>query len=350
MDGFALRGADLGAEGANLRLAGSILAGDRNAPTLTPGTCMRITTGAPLPSGADTVVIKETARVEDDTVVIPAATRAGDNVRAAGEDMPRGGVALRGGTRLGGPQIAVLAAFGQTQAQVRRAPRLAIFATGDELADAGALLQAGQIHDSNGAMLAAQARECGAEVSSQSRIRDDPEALRVALADAAGHCDVIVTAGGVSMGEADFLPRVLAAHGRVHFWRVRIKPGMPILFGELADTLVFGLPGNPVSSAVCFHVFARAARAALEGGTTVPPLHARLRSAVRKRHDRSEFLRGRMAADQDGVLWFEAHAQQGSGQLRGLADANALARVPETVHDPAAGSVLEAWPLPGAWT
>jgi molybdopterin molybdotransferase len=311
---------------------------------------MRITTGAPLSSGADTVVIKETAHIDGGMVVVPIGTRAGDNVRAAGEDMPRGTVALRAGTRLGAPQIAVLAAFGQTQTRVRRAPRLAIFSTGDELAAVGQPLRAGQIHDSNGVMLAAQTRECGAEVPSLSHVRDNPEALHAVLADVAPRCDVIVTAGGVSMGEADFLPRVLAAHGRVHFWRVRIKPGMPILFGELAGALVFGLPGNPVSSAVGFHVFVRAALAALEGTTTARPLHARLRSAVRKRHNRTEFLRGRIAADQDGVLWFEAHAQQGSGQLRGLADADALARVPETVHDPAAGSVLEAWPLPGAWT
>ncbi|HEX7112037.1 MAG TPA: gephyrin-like molybdotransferase Glp, partial [Mizugakiibacter sp.] len=351
MDGFALRGAELPAEGERaFALTGEVFAGAPAVPTVETGACVRITTGAPLPPGADTVVIKENVRLEGDRVWVPAGQRAGGNVRPAGEDFAAGDAVLAAGTVLRAPQIAVLAAFGFDAVAVRRAPRVALFSTGDELAPPGAPLGFGQIRDSNRPMLSALLREAGAEVVQGAHVRDERETLRERLAAAAGDADLIVTSGGVSAGEADHLPGLVRELGRIHFWKVRIKPGMPVLFGEIGGALVFGLPGNPVSCAATFLTLVRPLLDALRGrGNTPPPLRARLAVAVRKPHARAECLRCALSADAEGVLWARPHGQQGSAMLRGLAEADALAVIPEQARELAAGSVVEVLPLPG-WT
>ncbi|GAP66964.1 molybdenum cofactor synthesis protein [Mizugakiibacter sediminis] len=351
MDGFALRGAELPTEGERVFiLTGEVFAGAGSAPAVEAGACARITTGAPLPPGADTVVIKENVRIEGDRVRVPAGQRAGGNVRPAGEDFAAGDVALGAGTLLRAPQIAVLAAFGCDTPAVRRAPRVALFSTGDELAPPGAPLGFGQIRDSNRPMLAALLREAGAEVVQGAHVRDERETLRERLAAAAREADLIVTSGGVSAGEADHLPGLVRELGRIHFWKVRIKPGMPVLFGEIGGALVFALPGNPVSCAATFLALVRPLLDALRGRAGAPPpLRARLAVAVRKPHARAECLRCALTADAEGVLWARPHGQQGSAMLRGLAEADALAVIPEQAHELAAGSVIEVLPLPG-WT
>ncbi|MGH8192631.1 MAG: molybdopterin molybdotransferase MoeA [Rhodanobacteraceae bacterium] len=346
MDGFALRAEDLPAEGERaFEVIGDVFAGATSAPKVGTGQCVRITTGAPMPAGADTVVIKENVTVDGARARVKAGEKAGANVRKAGEDYAAGDLAIAAGTPLGAAQLAVLAALGVAGIPARRMPRIAVIATGNELAAAGRPLGFGQIHESNAVMLAALARDSGAQVVAQKHIRDDPEALRVALLDAATDADLIVTSGGVSAGEADHLPDVLQAIGEIHFHKVRLKPGMPTLFGQVGACLVFGLPGNPVASAVTFRVFVGFALRAMLGIAAVsPPRRARLDSPVHKLHARAELARCSLRTDADGVLWATPHAKQGSGMLRGLAETDALALLPEGARNFAAGDVVTLWP------
>jgi len=346
MDGFALRGADLPAAGERaFALVGEVFAGAASAPDIATGECVRITTGAPMPPGADTVVIKENAAVDGDRVTVKAGEKAGANVRAAGEDYAEDDFAFAAGTATGAVELAVLAALGIARIAVRRLPRISVIATGDELVPPGQPLGFGQIHESNAVMLAALAREFGARVVAQRCVRDEPHALQAALLEAAADADLIVTSGGVSAGEADHLPGVLETIGEIHFHKVRLKPGMPMLFGQIGACLYFGLPGNPVSSAVTFRVFVRFALRAMLGIATVPkPVRARLDAPLHKRHDRAEFLRCSVHTDEDGVQWATPHAKQGSGMLRGLAETDALALLPEDACDFARGDVVVLWP------
>ncbi|TAN04880.1 MAG: molybdopterin molybdenumtransferase MoeA [Rhodanobacteraceae bacterium] len=346
MDGFALRGANLPTDGERaFELIGDVFAGATAAPAVEPGQCVRITTGAPMPPGTDTVVIKENVVVDGTRVVVKLGEKAGTNVRRAGEDYAEGDLALMAGTPLGAAQLAVVSAFGIAQIQARRAPRIAVIATGNELVPAGTPLGFGQIHESNAVMLAALARDSGMRVTLQRCVRDDPDALRVALLEAAAEADIIVSSGGVSAGEADHLPRVLQTIGETRFHKVRLKPGMPTLFGQIGACLYFGLPGNPVASAVTFRVFVRFAARSMLGVTTVPkPPRARLAAPVHKRHARAEFARCCLHVDDAGVQWAMPHAKQGSGMLRGLAETDALALLPEGAREFAAGDVVMLWP------
>ncbi len=346
MDGFALRGADLPHAGEGIfDLVGEVFAGAHSVPEVGAGQCVRITTGAPIPAGADTVVIKENARVEGARVVVKAGEVPGSHLRRAGEDYAGGEVALASGTPLHAAQLAVLAALGVAQVAVRRQPRIAVIATGNELVPSGQPLGFGQIHESNAVMLAALAREARARVTAGRCVRDDPAALREALLAAAIDADIVVTSGGVSAGEADHLPDVLRAIGGIHFHKVRLKPGMPTLFGQIGASLYFGLPGNPVASAVTFRLFVVFALRAMLGISTVPKtLRARLAAPLHKRHARAELARCSLHADAEGVLWATLHAKQGSGMLRGLAETDALALLPDGVRDFATGDVVTLWP------
>ena len=346
MDGFALRGADLPAAGERVfTLVGEVFAGATSAPQVGTGECARITTGAPVPPGADTVVIKESVTIDGDRITVKAGEKAGANVRAAGEDYAKGDLAFAAGTPASAAELAVLAALGIAHVAVRRPPRIAVVATGDELVPPGQPLGFGQIHESNAVMLAALARGSSARVVVQRCVRDEPHALQAALLEAAADADLIVTSGGVSVGEADHLPGVLETIGEIHFHKVRLKPGMPMLFGEIGACLYFGLPGNPVSSAVTFRVFVRFALRAMQGIAIIPkPVRARLDAPLHKRHARAEFLRCSVHTDEDGMQWATPHAKQGSGMLRGLAETDDLALLPEDARDFARGDVVVLWP------
>lgn len=346
MDGFALRGADLPADGERaFALIGEVFAGAASAPEVGTGEGVRVTTGAPMPPGADTVVVKENVAVDRERITVKAGEKAGANVRAAGEDYVQGDLAFAAGTPVGAAQLAVLAAFGIATVPVRRQPRIAVVATGNELVPAGRPLDFGQIHESNAVMLAALAREAGLRVVAQRCVRDEPRALQSALLEAAADADLIVTSGGVSAGEADHLPDVLQAIGEIHFHKVRLKPGMPTLFGQIGACLYFGLPGNPVASAVTFRVFVQFALRAMLGTTTIPKtMHARLDAPIHKRHARAEFARCSLRTGGDGVQWAMLHAKQGSGMLRGLAETDALAFLPEGEKEYRHGDVVMLWP------
>ena len=350
MDGYALRGADLAGDGEQrLRIAARILAGDRGEHALAAGECASIMTGAPLPAGADTVVIKENVRVDDGCIVVATRTPTGANVRPAGEDFRRGDIGAHAGTALDAARLAVLAACGQARASVARRPRVALFVTGDELVPPTQALAHGQIHDSNRYSLGGMLRELGIEPDPVAHLRDDPDALREALLDAATRCDVVVSSGGVSAGDADYLPQLVAGLGEVHFWKVRMKPGMPVLCGRIGTALVLALPGNPVSTMVTFELLVRPALLALQGAASAPPdrCSARLDRDLVKRHDRAEFLRGRVEWRDNGVCWIAPLPQQGSGMLRGIAEADALIALPEGARSFARGDVVTFLPLPG---
>jgi molybdopterin molybdotransferase len=348
MDGFAVRAADLPDQGERaLTLRGQIFAGGDEAPDVAPGTCVRITTGAPLPRGADTVVMKERTRTQGDTVTIQAGTPAGANVRPAGEDYRRGDQALSRGARLTAAQLGVLASFGMTHVPVTRRPRAVLVTTGDEIVAAGSPLGFGQIHDSNRYSLGALLEQHGVVVLRHERVRDDQALLRDALVRAGADADIVVSSGGVSAGEADYLPKLIQDCGRVHFWKVRIKPGMPFLCGEVGAALAFALPGNPVSGIAIFLTLLRPGLDALTGAVPQSSnLRARLAQPLDKHHARTEFQRARLSCDDRGCLHAAAFPRQGSGMLRGVAEANALIVLPEGAHTFAAGDVVDVLPLP----
>ena len=298
MDGFAVRAADLPASGEKtFRLLGQILAGGERAPDVVTDACVRITTGAPLPRGADTVVMKENTRADADLITIAAGTSPGANVRAAGEDYRAGDLALRCGTRLTPTSVGVLASFGLAEVNVACRPRAVLFTTGDELTPAGEALGFGGVYDSNRLSLGGLLQHHGADLLRHERLRDDPAQLRAALLRAGKDADIVVSSGGVSAGEADFLPRLLAEIGEVFFWKVRMRPGMPFLFGQVGQALMFGLPGNPVSGVATFLSLVKPALDAMSATIgTRTALRARLRSPISKRHARTEFQRARLNA------------------------------------------------------
>lgn len=358
MDGFALRSIDLPDVGERrLRIAGTCLAGDSGVVSIGAGECVRITTGAPMPIGADSVVIKERVDDEGVSIVVRAGEHAGANVRPAGEDIRAGEVVMRQGQRIRATRIGALASVGLSRIEACARPKVAIFTTGDELVMPGTECARAQIHNSNGFSLAAMLDSCGiaSEIVSDPgsdmpfrHLRDDRELIRTALLDAADAVDVIVTSGGVSAGEADFLPGLVAELGRIHFWKVRMRPGMPMLFGEIGKALIFCLPGNPVSTIATFLCLVQPALAALQGGdNTAPPnSYARLSQAIEKHHDRTEFMRAVCESREDGTLWVTSMKAQGSAMLRGLIDADSLIVVPENSRRIAAGEVVKIIPLP----
>ena len=349
MDGFAVRAADLPANGEkSLRLLGQIFAGGDQAPDILPDTCVRITTGAPSPRGADTVVMKENTRKQGDAVFVSAGTPPGANLRPAGEDYRAGDLALHRGTRLTPAQVSVLASFGFSQVDVVRKPLAVLLTTGDELTAPGEALGFGRIYDSNRYSLGGLLEQQGVSLLRHERLRDDPVVLRDALCRAGEDADVVISSGGVSAGEADFLPHLIAEIGKVVFWKVRIRPGMPFLFGEVGRALMFGLPGNPVSGIATFLTLVKPALEAMTGAAARrTPLRARLRRAIHKRHARTEFQRARLECDAGGILWATPLEQQGSGMLRGVAEADALIMLPEATHEFAADDVIDVLPLPG---
>lgn len=351
MDGFALRGAELPAEGERaFRLAGQVFAGAAATPACGPGECLRITTGAPLPSGADTVVIKENVRVADGEVFVRAGETIGANLRPAGEDGAAGDLVARVGDRLDYARLGALAACGVAEVAVARRPRVALFVTGDELVPPTQPLGFGQIHDSNRYSLGALLQGLGIEPVRVAHLRDDPVLLRRALAEAAADCDAVISSGGVSAGEADYMPGLVAELGQVHFWKVRMKPGMPVLCGGIGDALVFALPGNPVSTVATFLLLVQPALLALQGASATRPRRwkARLAAALEKHHARAEFLRARLEWRDDGACWATPLSKQGSGMLRSLGEADALVALPEGACELAAGAVVDILPLPRA--
>lgn len=342
MDGYALRHADLHGETTALRLVGEQFAGRALDLSVAAGECVRITTGAPMPAGTDAVVIKENARVEGGHVIVPSDTARAANVRRAGEDVFAGDAVLQAGQVLTPARVSLASSLGLASLPVTRRPTVAVFTSGDELVEPGMPLAPGEIYDSNRELLMGLLRADGLEPTAWPRLPDDPKRVEIALRDAACAFDVVITCGAVSAGEKDHIPAVLAQFGQTHFWKVQMKPGMPLLFGSLDQARVLGLPGNPVSVFATYLAFGRALIDGLQGHSEPRPVwRAQLTAPIDKTHARREFLRARVFSGENGVLRADPSPAVGSHRLRAVAESNALIVVPEGPQRLAAGAVVE---------
>jgi molybdopterin molybdotransferase len=331
MDGYAVIALDVANAPATLRVVGEIAAGGMPARPIVRGEAMRIMTGAPLPDGADTIVRVEDTDNRTDAVTITAATRPGTSVRAAGEDLKRGETILRAGTVLRAAEIGVLATIGQGTVRVIGRPRVAVLSTGDELVELDAPLRPGQIRDANRYSLASAARAMGATPVPLGIVRDTADDLRRALRDAATKADVIVTSGGVSVGDHDHVKPVVDELGSMDFWSIAIRPGRPLAFGEIDGRLIFGLPGNPVSSLLGFELFVRPALLKMAGRRLLhrPRVSATLDDTLDTPPGLRFFARGVYDPAANTV---RTTGPQGSGILRSMALANCFIDVPATVQ------------------
>ena len=320
MDGYAVRFADLAQP---LTEVGTALAGKPFAGSVGAGQCVRIMTGAVMPAGTDTVVIQEVVKREGNRIVVPPGQKRAQNVRYAGEDLKIGVPVLKPGKLLRPAELGLIASLGIGEARVMRKLRVAFFATGDELASIGSALKAGEVYDSNRYTLHGMLSRLGVEITDLGVVRDDPAALEAALRRAA-QADAIVTTGGVSVGEADFIRQLMAKLGEVLFWKIAMRPGRPMAFGRIGNAWLFGLPGNPVAVMVTFYQFVRDALLHLSGRTddyAIPLLRATAADNIRKVPGRTEYQRGILF--RDGGEWkVRTTGQQGSGVLRSMAEAN----------------------------
>jgi molybdopterin molybdotransferase len=342
MDGYTVRAADLGDGG--VPIAFRLGAGDRPRP-LPPGAAAGIATGAPLPDGADAVVPVEDAR-EQDGLLVAEPPAVGAHIRVRGGDVREGDVVGAAGTTLTPALLAAISATGVGTVTVSRRPRLAALATGSELVRVGRPLEPGQIYESNLTSIVAQARAAGAEVVAATTVADDRDATREAFARAIAAADVVVSSGGVSVGPHDHVKPVMAALGvREVFWRLAHKPGKPLWFGVAGNgALVFGLPGNPVSSLVCFELFLRPALAAMQHGRAPERPVARLAEPVKRLRERDHAVRCRLAASPDGMQ-LHPLGPQDSHLIVHAAGADAIALVDAGEGEAPAGELVEYVPL-----
>lgn len=327
MDGYAVRAADLAADApTTLTLAGTALAGRPFDGVAGPGQAVRVTTGAVMPAGLDTVVIQEVVGLEGNRLTVPAGQKEGQHRRLRGEDLARGKPALRAGKRLAPADLGLLASLGFPEVPVRRRLRVAFFSTGDELRSVGEPLGPGELYDSNRYTLYGMLVRLGVELIDLGVVRDDPDSLEQAVRIASECADAIVSSGGVSVGEADFTKRVMARLGDIAFWTIAMRPGRPMAFGRIGRASYFGLPGNPVAVMITFYFFARDALLRQMGARPAPlPLvRARSLSAFRKRPGRTEYQRARLALEADGTMSVRSFGSQGSGVLRSMAEANCV--------------------------
>lgn len=330
MDGYALRGEDLDADGtAELGLVGTAWAGHPLDRAIGPGECARIMTGAPLPAGADTVVMQERTTREGERVRIRRG-EPGANVRAAGEDIARGQRALAAGSRIRPAEVGVLASLGLTEVDVVVRPRVTLFASGDELFEPGQPLKPGGLYDSNRYTVWGMLTRLGMNVDDRGHLPDDRSAVEASLTAAAAESDAVITTGGVSVGEADHIGAALRSAGDVGFWQLAVKPGRPLNFGRIDRALFFGLPGNPVSAMITFYQFVQPALMCLAGAAYTRPtvLRARAAEAFPGKSGRTEFQRAILSQATDGTPEVVPTGSQGSGRLSSMSRANCLVVVP----------------------
>ena len=353
MDGYAVRFADLSPQGeTTLRRVGESFAGKPWTSAIAAGECVRIFTGGVLPLGADSVVMQERATETARQVRIApgALTRAGQNRRFAGEDLKAGQVVFRTGQRLHPAEIGMMASLGIGEIGVYRRLRVAFFSTGDELKSIGTPLAAGEVYDSNRYTLHGMLTRLGCDVVDLGVVADAPAELERALATAGTSADVVITSGGVSVGEADYVKQLLGKLGEVLFWKIAMKPGRPLAYGKLGDAHFFGLPGNPVAVMVTFYEFVRDALLIMQGQREVAPLptfKVPLSAPVRKLPGRTEFQRGILTPDGNGGFTVRTTGDQGSGILSSMSQANCFIVLDSTTGDVAAGTQVEVQLLEG---
>jgi molybdopterin molybdotransferase len=342
MDGFALRYVDLVPDSeTSLEIVGTAFAGRRFDGTVAPGQALRIMTGAVLPDELNTVIAQELCTIDGTKIRVPAGQRLGQHCRTAGEDLAINKIALPAGRQLTAADVGLIASLGLASVRVRRVPRIAVFSTGDELLEPGQAAQADRIFDSNRYVLLSLLADLGLSAEDFGIVPDQPEALEQVLSRAA-EMDLIISSGGVSVGEADFTRALLNRHGQISFATLAIRPGRPLAFGKLGKAWYFGLPGNPVAVMVTYLFVVRDAVLRLLGAEpqALITVAARATTTIRKRAGRTEYQRGIATLGTEGHLQVELTGQQGSGVLRSMAEANCM-----IVLDPEQTSVLAGQPV-----
>lgn len=349
MDGYAVRSEDLpDTDQVSLQVIGTSWAGKPFDGTVERGQCVRIMTGAKMPTDVDTVIMQEQVQRNDDNMTIGSGHMAGQNVRHPGEDIAEGSHVLIPGQRLGPAELGLLASLGIADVDVKQRLRVAFFSTGDELKPVGTKLGPGQIYDSNRYTLYGMLSQAGVEVLDMGVIADDPTAIENAFREASEKADVIITSGGVSVGEADFTKTTLDKLGKVDFWRISMKPGKPLAFGKINQAIFFGLPGNPVSVMATFYLFALPALKQMMGQIVTPPLIVKATSmhSLKKRPGRQDYQRG-VLTNNEGRLVVNAAGMQASHILSGMSQANCFIMLPMESGNVEAGTEVDVMPFQG---
>ncbi len=343
MDGYAFNSAELETRGgSHFRIAGTSWAGRPYLGPVKNGECVRIFTGAVLPSNTDSVVIQENVRRSGDSIEVPPVTRRKDNIRIPGDEFRRGQRVLENGKRLSPADIGILASLGCNEIRVRRIPRIAFFSTGDELVSLNQPIESGKIYDSNRYTLYGMLKTLGIEPLDLGVIRDDHDAILDTLVEASSISDVVITSGGVSVGDADLVKQALAAIGRIEFWKIAMKPGKPLAFGQIGPAYFFGLPGNPVSVFVTFYQVVRPALLRLMGAPTkTHRMQACCHSEIVKTPGRQEFQRGNLFFDERGNAQVTPAGKQQSHHLSAVSRCNCFIVLPAECDGVTAGKPVE---------
>ena len=350
MDGYAFNSVDLPASGENtVSMVGKSFAGIPFEGTAKPGECIRIMTGAPMANGTDTVIMQEQVEVNGNAITIKSGHCKNENVRHIGEDIKDGEVVLNIGQNLTPAELGVLASLGVAEVTVYKKIRVAFFSTGDELRNVDEVLEEGQIYDSNRYTIFGMLTNLGAELIDMGIIPDDPEAVEKAFIQASEQADAIMTSGGVSVGEADFVKETLDKLGKVDFWKIAMKPGKPLAYGFVNNAVFFGLPGNPVSVMATFYQFALPTLKTMMGHnvTTSPVVKVACKAGLRKTPGRTDFQRGVLQTNEKGELIVESIGMQASHVLSGMSKANCFIILPQDWGNVEAGTLVDVQPFRG---
>jgi len=348
MDGYAIRGDDLAR--TQYQVVAEVLAGKSYDSELLCGQAVKIMTGAPMPAMADTVIMREQAIQDGDIVTFTASEiKVGQNVRQAGEDLPIGQGVFTSGTRVEAPELGMLASLGLNELNLTRKLKVAIFSTGDEVQAPGETLAENRIFDSNRFTLKGVLNRLGCEIVDLGILEDDHQVMADALEQAAQSADVVITSGGVSVGDADYIKTVLEQLGEINFWRINMRPGRPLAFGKINDKPFFGLPGNPVAVMVSFINFVEPALRKMQGEVNWSPVKVQAIASenLRSRMGRTEFTRGIFELNAQGRVEVRTTGKQGSGILRSMSEANCLIEVSPEIDTVKAGELVSILPLQG---
>jgi len=349
MDGYAISSTDLVNGPTKLKQVGIAYAGQPYIGEIKAGECIRIMTGAVVPPECDTIAMQEFVEVQGDTITLHSAHPKGEHVRYAGEDLKTGDVVLSAGRRLVPSDLGLFASLGIAEVTVKRQLRVAFFSTGDELKSIGEMLEPGQIYDSNRYTLYGMLKRLDVDILDMGVVPDDRDLLRQALTDASEQADVVITSGGVSVGDADYVKEILAELGQVDFWKIAMRPGRPLAFGQINQALFFGLPGNPVSVMVTFYQFVTPALRQLMGEANPDALTLQVTCTdpIRKRPGRFEYQRGVLSTNADGITQVATTGGQGSGILRSMSTANCFILLDEQCDGIPANSLVTVQPFAG---
>lgn len=349
MDGYAINSDDMAKGLTQLKQVGVAYAGQPYTNNINTGECIRIMTGAVVPPECDTIAMQELVEVQGDTITLHRSHPKGEHVRYAGEDLKTGDVVLAAGRRLVPSDLGLLASLGIAEISVKRKLRVAFFSTGDELKSIGETLETGQIYDSNRYTLYGMLKRLDVDILDMGVVPDNKDILRQTLIDASSQADVVITSGGVSVGDADYVKEMLAELGEVDFWKIAMRPGRPLAFGQVNSALFFGLPGNPVSVMVTFYQFVMPALRQLMGESNTEPLTLQVTciDAIRKRPGRFEYQRAILSTDINGLTHVRTTGAQGSGILSSMSSANCFILLDETCDGLPANSLVTVQPFAG---